>query len=177
MKIYNGKKIILTAIFLFLISHVSLYANSSWNWFTKNPIIILPWIIISTILIEAIFICVINKISIIKYIIITVIVVIIANSISFILPYILLGFIEDIYSGMGLKFFELINIWLDKMPIYIISIGYLILTLILEIPIIYIIISKITTNKKKLLFSIILINITTTLISAIIERILYRGSW
>jgi len=163
--------------FLLIISTISVYANSSWNWFTENPIIILPWIIISTILIEIVFLCIINKIIILKNIIITSIVIIIANFVSFILPYIFLGFMEDVYEGMGLKFFELINIWLDKLPIYIISIGYLIITLIFEMPIIYYYLRHKVQNKNKLLYSIIIINIITTSISAIIERLLYKGSW
>ena len=168
---------ILFFIILLFISTISIYANSSWNWFTKNPITILPWIILSTILIEITFICMLNKINKLKNIIITSIVIIIANLISFILPYIFLGFIEDVYEGMGLGFFELINIWLDKSPVYIISIGYLIITLVLEMPFIYIIISKIASDRKKLLYSVFLANVITTILTTIIERILYRGSW
>jgi len=173
LKIYR----MLSLVFLLLISTTSVYANSSWNWFTKNPITILPWIVMSTILIEITFICVMNKINKLQNIIITSAVVIVANLISFILPYIFLGFMEDVYEGMKLGFFELLNIWLNTMPIYIIGTGYLIITLALEIPFTCIIISRIVSDRKKILYSVILVNIITTILSAIVERILYKGSW
>jgi hypothetical protein len=84
---------------------------------------------------------------------------------------------EDAYEGMELSFFELLNIWLEHSPIYIISGGYLLITLALEVPFICMIISMIVSDGKKLLYSVITVNIITTLLCAIVERIMFRGSW
>jgi DNA integrity scanning protein DisA with diadenylate cyclase activity len=139
--------------------------NSSWVWFTENPITILPLVILFTLLVETIMIIKINKM---KKIIKSILVIVLANLISFLLPYIILGALDDMYY---------LKQTLNKLPIYIINTGYLIITIIIEIPIVYNMLKGNADSKKKLIISTMVVNIVTTLATVIIEHIKYRGSW
>lgn len=65
----------------------------------------------------------------------------------------------------------------NKGPSYIITTKYLILTLIVEIPVVYFFLRKDAANKKQLILVTTIANIITTLLIAIIERIVCKGSW
>lgn len=62
-------------------------------------------------------------------------------------------------------------------PKYIVGFGYLFLTLIAEVPVVYISFKKFITNKKRFLMTIIIVNTVTTIMVAIIERAICKGSW
>ena len=68
-------------------------------------------------------------------------------------------------------------ILLNAGPNYIVGAGFVILTLVLEIPIVYNLLKKHVDNKKKLLWSIIGSNIVTTAMVAVIERMVTNGYW
>jgi len=103
-----------------------------------------------------------------------IIAVTLANLASFLLPYLLEalsmmseGFANDLVSGFVEN--------LDSGPAYIVGFMYLVITLIVEIPIVYAVLNNRTGNRKKLLTTIILVNIATTLLVLMIERILCIG--
>ena len=54
---------------------------------------------------------------------------------------------------------------------------FVILTLVLEIPIVYNLLKKHVDSKKKLLWSIVGSNIVTTAMVAVIERMVTDGYW
>jgi hypothetical protein len=155
-----------------LLNILPVYANSSWYWFAGNPITILPYIIIGTLFVEIFSLIMFNKI---KQKILFAITVIIANFASFLLPYIYMGLNDEMELNYG--FIEMLNYNIDKLPMYIINIGYLIVTLVIEIPIVYAIFNNKVENKRKFICSIAIINIITTIIIAIIEHIIYKGKW
>jgi len=96
-------------------------------------------------------------------------VICLANLVSFLLPYaILLA-----PSAAGYTFEMSVN----NLPIYTVGLGYLFITLLAEVPIIYIGLKNTVENRGKLILSIIAVNVVTTGMVAAIERIVCRGMW
>ena len=144
------------------------YANSSWHWLTKtNPFDILPYVTVATLLIEYFAIKILNQI---RKAIMLFAIVCGANLASFLLPFGLLW----IVSINGLYTFKMS---INNLPTYIIGLGYLFLTLAVEVPILYFCFRNRVSNKKKLMITIIAVNVVTTAMVAIVERIVCPGSW
>ena len=159
-------RVIVITCFVFLIIPQAVFADSSWCWLTDTrPFDILPPVALATIVIEVLAIWLIpNTGKLMK----TAVAVILANAASFLLPYALL-LNDPVYP----KFDDMLNAG----PNYIVGAGFVILTLVLEIPIVYNLLKKHVDNKKKLLWSIIGSNIVTTAMVAVIERIVTDGYW
>lgn len=153
-------------------------ANSSWHWISsKRPLDLLPIVIIITLVIEVVSINYVAKVNSLKRVIP---VVSLANLISFLIPYILLGISPDnvysIYtSEKGL--FYAIDYTVQHSPTFTVSLFYLIITLLVETPIVYLFLREKTPNKKILFIVIISANIITTLITFAVERIFCNGQW
>jgi len=143
------------------------YANTSWHWLTESkPFDILPYVVVLTLMIEFVAIGKLNSINSSMKLFL---VICLANLASFILPY-------SVYllpSATGYTF----QMSISYLPLYIVGFGYLLLTLMAEVPIVYFSFRKNVLNRKKLLISIIAVNATTTLFVAIIERVFIKGSW
>ena len=159
-------RVIVITCFVFLIIPQAVFADSSWCWLTDTrPFDILPPVALATIVIEVLAIWLIpNTGKLMK----TAVAVILANAASFLLPYALL-LNDPVYP----KFDDMLNAG----PNYIVGAGFVILTLVLEIPIVYNLLKKHVDNKKKLLWSIIGSNIVTTAMVAVIERMVTNGYW
>lgn len=141
------------------------YADSSWIWISESrPYDILPFVIVGTLLVEAVGIGLAAKV---KKSLKVFSVVCLGNLISFGAANLLL-LSDEIYT-----FKEK----LDHLPIYITSVLFIVLTLVFEIPVEYALLKKDTAHKKRLLFSIILFNAITTIAVAVVERTLYHGYW
>ncbi len=141
------------------------YANSSWYWISKSrPLDILPIVAAATIIIEVIAV---NKFGKVHKAAKTAFAVIIANLLSFSVPYILRCF-DELYS-----FDQMIN----NTPSYTVTISFLIMTLIVEIPFVFFVLKKDSEDKKYLLLSIAVSNVITTVLTAVVERIICRGTW
>ena len=159
--------LVFVSFFYFLFLRTTAYANSSWHWLTKsNPFDLLPYAVILTLLIEYV---IIQQLNSIKNYFRLFIVICFANMASFLLPYATLL----LPSAVGYTLEKSIY----SLPIYIVGFGYLFLTLIAEIPIVYGCCKNIVTSEKRLLISIILVNTITTAMVAAAERIIYRGMW
>ena len=159
--------IIALIIILSVLFPTTAYANSSWHWLTKTrPFDILPYVVVLTLIIEFIAI---GKLNSIRSTIKLFLVICLANLASFVLPYT----VYLLPSAVGYTF----DMSISHMPLYIVGFGYLLLTLIAEVPIVYISFIKNVLNRKKLIISIITVNATTTLFVAIIERVFIKGSW
>ena len=159
-------RVIVITCFVLLIIPQAVFADSSWCWLTDTrPFDILPPVALATIVIEVLAIWLIpNTGKLMK----TAVAVILANAASFLLPYALL-LNDPVYP----KFDDMLNAG----PNYIVGAGFVILTLVLEIPIVYNLLKKHVDNKKKLLWSIIGSNIVTTAMVAVIERMVTDGYW
>ena len=144
-------------------------ANSSWVWISETrPYDILPFVIIGTLLIETVavnFVCKVGN----WYK--TFFAVLVGNIISFIAPYI--GYSNSLYGQMGYTLSQII----DRGPYYTVGAAFLLLTLIVELPIVYFLLKKGADNKKKLALCIVLANIVTTVLVAVVERTLCYGRW
>ena len=159
-------RIIVLSSLMLLILPQAVFADSSWCWLTDTrPFDILPSVALATIVIAVLAIWLIpNTGKLMK----TAVAVILANAASFLLPYSVLVF-NQVYP----KFEDALNAG----PNYIVGFGFVMLTLLIEIPIVYNLLKKHVDNKKKLLWSIIGSNIVTTAMVAVIERMVTNGYW
>ena len=157
--------IVLSSLMLLVLSQF-VFADSSWCWLTDTrPFDILPPVALATIVIEVLAIWLIPHTGQFMK---PAVAVILANAASFLLPYSVLVF-NQVYP----KFEDALNAG----PNYIVGFGFVMLTLLIEIPIVYNLLKKHVDSKKKLLWSIIGSNIVTTAMVAVIERMVTNGYW
>ena len=144
----------------------TVFADSSWVWLTDTrPFDILPPVALATIVIEVLAIWLIPHTGkLIK----TAVAVTLGNAASFLFPYALM-LADQVYP----KFDDVLNAG----PNYIVGFEYMLLTLFIEIPIVYTILEKHVDSKKKLVWSIVGSNIVTTAMVAVIERMVTDGYW
>ena len=144
-------------------------ANSSWVWISETrPYDILPFVIIGTLLIETVAVNLMGKVGNWYK---TFFAVLVGNIISFIAPYI--GYSNSLYGQMGYTLSQII----DRGPYYTVGTAFLLLTLIIELPVVYFMLKKDADSKKKLVLCIVLANVVTTVLVAIVERTLCYGRW
>lgn len=165
------KAIQATALFLFflLVLPVTVYANSSWVWLTDaRPYHLLPLAILLTLVIE---IGALWNIARVENRWRSVCVVGLANLLSFCAPYLWeLGNAGDMnYSA---------TMALDRMPIYTVGLFYLLLTLIVEVPVVIELLAQDAKAGKKILRRVAIgSNLLTTLLVFGVERVLCYGQW
>ena len=159
-------RVIVITCFVLLIIPQAVFADSSWCWLTDTrPFDIIPPVALATSVIELLAIWLIPHTGKLMK---TAVAVILANAASVLLPYALL-LNDPVYP----KFDDMLNAG----PNYIVGAGFVILTLVLEIPIVYNLLKKHADSKKKLLWSIVGSNIVTTAMVAVIERMVTDGYW
>ena len=162
MKPANLKKLISHGLIGFLAMYPAIiYANSSWHWLTRSPKKVLPIAVFFTLVLETIGIATYNKIKD-------------RGKVLFIVT---LAERSKRHIPTSGTWFWAWRSAFDSGPYYMVLFGYLFLTLLAEIPIVYYYLCKKVDNKKRLLYSIISVNIVTTLIVAVLERLLCRGQW
>lgn len=162
----NMKKILCIIAVLVLCVPQTVYADSSWMWFTKTaPYELLPFVATLTIAIEYFMLLKILKIKKKCRLFGT---VCLANLLSFLLPY------GATFYASG---YESIMNFFAGMDFYTINLGYLLLTLLIECPVVYGVIADEVKNNKKCMGIIALSNIVTTVLVIIIERISCKGKW
>lgn len=164
---------LMTVIFLYIglstLFTLTVNANSSWHWVTTSPKNILPFAVLLTLLIEVLGIVKFNQISNIK---IVFTVVCLANVLSFIAPY-----LERAYRFIPTSGGFSITAAFSKGPYYMVLLGYLILTLVIEIPVVYFFLRKLVQNRKKLIAALVALNVLTTAMVAVTERVICIGQW
>lgn len=145
----------------------AVFANSSWHWVSDyRPWDILPWVAAATIVIEVLAIWLVPKT---KQFVKTAVTVVIANLVSFLLPYVILAagdVVHDTFQGA-----------LNAGPSYIVGVMFLLLTLAAELPIVYDILKPHVEKSKVLLWTIIFSNAATTAMVAIVEQVITDGYW
>lgn len=167
-----SKSNIHTTIMLLMVLCLSfgktVYANSSWIWLTDTqPYELLPVAIILTLFIETILLTMVLKVNI-KRIFRW---VCIGNLSSFVFPYIMMYGVQ--HTQMGYNWIETFS----SGPYYIIGMGYLLLTLVIEIPVIWSGVGKEIVNKRRGIGIIVIANTITTAIVFLMERIICQGKW
>lgn len=158
--------LVVAAIIYIALIPAAAHADSSWCWLTDNrPFDILPPVALATVVIEVLAIWLIPHTGkSIK----TAVAVILANAASFLLPY-AICLNDPVYHD-----FDRV---LDAGPNYIVGIGFLMLTFMIEIPIVYNLLKKHVESRRKLLWTIVGSNIITTVMVAIVERVVTDGYW
>lgn len=142
------------------------WANSSWRWISElRPFDILPFVVAATLLIE---ILAINYIPGLRRLGKVALVVGLANLLSFLLPYGLY-----LNNEMGYTLMQV----LDHLPVYIVGLGYLLLTLAAEVPVVYFALRKNAPRRKVLLGTVVGANVLTTALVALVERLICYGVW
>lgn len=167
--------IVASVALVILIYPQAAYANSSWHWLTSSPMEFLPLAILLTLAIEMASIFLFGKlVSGFGIKLKVAILVILANIFSFVFPYILRAYQLRIFSA---EWQHALYDAFHKGPYYIVLSSYLILTLLIEVPLVYYLMKKHSQRKKQLLIAIISANVVTTFIVAIVERMLFYGQW
>lgn len=159
---------ILMVIFLY---PISAYANSSWHWVTYSPKKILPYAVFFTLIIETLGIAALGKVNEKRR---TFTVVAIANIVSFVFPYIERA---NRFRAVAGGFIYAWDKAFNSGPYYLILFGYFVLTLALEIPVVYFLLKEHSRNRRNLLYAIVLFNLITTAGVFIIERLVSHGQW
>lgn len=144
-------------------------ANSSWVWISETrPLDVLPWVVIVTLLVETLAIIYIAKIRKLPKVLGFVVV---SNLCSFAAPYLF------VYLGCLSEQLYTFSQTLEHTPFYTVGIGYLLMTLIVEVPFVYAALREEAEHKTRLVWVIVGANVLTTLITAITERVFCQGSW
>lgn len=177
MKNLQKYKYISTAIIVLLfimMFPVTVFANSSWGWISETkPLDVFPIIVIITLVIETALINLIPKLKKLSKVFC---IVTTANLLSFATPYLiewLFWKVDGETAGYIYPFWE----QFDTMPFYTTGIVFLIITLIVETPIVYFTLRKNADKQDIFLITTIGTNILTTIIVAIVERTLCYGHW
>ena len=146
------------------------YANSSWIWLTRRqPYELLPLAVLVTFVIETgVILFSLREKKLWK----TLMLVTAANLMSFLLPYLFLYQDQKFING-GREIREM----LDRGPFYIVGAFYLIITLVVEVPLVYAGLKNEMKDKKRGFLTIIASNVVTTVLVCVAERMICRGHW
>lgn len=155
-------------VLMFICATSFSYANSSWHWITETlPFDILPWVVIPTLMIEFVVLCWCIRESYFRIGIF----VIVANLLSFVAPFFIDWLLGD-YQILGYDFER----FLSNTPRYIIGFTYGVLTLAVEVPVLFNAFKK-NDEDRKLLTTIVVVNVVTTALVFAVERIVCIGKW
>ena len=167
MKKYRFLSCSLVSMAMIVLFPTTASANSSWYWISEQrPYDLLPLVMILTLIIE---VCAADQLTGVDRLPKTLFLVLIANALSFSAPYLLnYALSHPVYTFSQM---------LDRVPIFIVGSWYLLLTLAVELPVVYLGLRKDTDNRNKLLLVLMLSNLATTLLVAALERFLCQGSW
>lgn len=170
MKNYKNLSALSMTFLLLFAFPVFASANSSWVWISESrPYDVLPFVALGTIIIEVLAI---NLFGSVKNTGKSLAVVTMGNLLSFLLPYAYINYFTPPYSDV----YNLTEI-IERGPFYTVGAVFLLLTLIIEIPVDYLLLKEDAKNRKKLILAVVLSNIITTVLVALTERLICRGSW
>lgn len=165
----------LCCILLFVVYPLTAYANSSWHWVTASPMKVLPAAVVLTLAIETWGVIIYGKVNEKLRVLI---VVTFANIVSFVMPYVIYAYRIKFYGvGYGAGWDYAWGKAFNSGPSYMVRFGYLLLTLCIEVPIVYLFLKNRCKSKKRLIFILIALNVITTIIVGVMERLLCQGQW
>ena len=168
MKKYNIGSAVLVSLLMAGTLAMTVSANSSWVWISESrPYDLLPAVVAITLAGEVYALyhfAGVRKLGKVFFW------VTVANLLSFLAPY-ALGFLADRAVHPGFQQF------LDSGPHYSVGGMYLALTLLVETPVVLAALHKEAAEDMGLLKVIVLTNVVTTALVALIERVFYEGHW
>ena len=165
----NRRMTALAVLMMICLLPITASANSSWIWLSEaRPYDVLPFVAVITIAIEtAALWYVLGK----KHLVKIAVVVVIANLLSFAAPYL---FWYDENIRMPLKPFPEL---MEYGHYFTVGTIFLIMTLVLEIPVVFLTLRKYAKGKWRFLLTVAGVNVVTTIITAAAERIFCYGQW
>lgn len=166
---YRLSNVMILSISFLILFQGDAYANSSWHWVTVSPLKVLPFAVVVTLLAETFAVIKIGRTEDAKRVFL---VVGCANLFSFLAPY-----IERAYRFIPTSGGFSITAAFNKGPYYMVLAGYLLLTVIVELPVVYLLLRRNAGSKRGLVISILVSNIITTLFVAVCERLICIGQW
>lgn len=148
---------------------VTALANSSWVWISESrPYDVLPIVAVITLVAETYAIAFFGKIESKSTVFLP---VLIGNILSFITPYLFYSQTTPYAGAFSLGYI------LERGPFYTVGTHFLVMTLIAELPVVFLCLRKKAENSKALAIGIVAVNILTTLLTAFAERLLCQGHW
>ncbi len=163
MKRYKGVSAAMIAVWTACALSLTASANSSWHWISSTrPYDLLPIVIAVTLATETFALTRLAKVQPFSKVFC---IVLLANSVSFAVPY--------IGDHTPYTFAQA----LEHVPLYTVGVAYLLVTLLAEIPVVYLALRKHTDRPVRLLWVTFGANVVTTLLTALAERLFCRGTW
>ena len=163
MKRYTGVSAGFIAVWMTCALSLTASANSSWHWISSTrPYDLLPIVIAVTLMVETFAIARLAKVQPFSKVFCM---VLLANSVSFAVPY--------IGNHTPYTFVQA----LEHVPMYTVGAAYLVVTLLAEMPVVYLTLRKHTDRPKRLLWVTLGANAVTTVLTALAERLFCHGSW
>ena len=143
-------------------------ANSSWVWISETrPFDLLPAVIVLTLAIEiAAVLLALKKKNFWKVLFF----VALGNLLSFAAPYV---YSFWTYTSVGFPFQK----YLDNWPSYTVGVVFLVMTLLIELPVVWLGLRKDAKHQGRFALVILLANVVTTGLTALAEHVFCRGSW
>jgi hypothetical protein len=167
MKKYKHITTLVLSIFFISILSATACANSSWHWISDTrPYDVLPFVVVGTLLIET---AAVNYIPKIHKLFKVFCVISLGNLLSYMVPWAFRYFVPYAFG----TFHDSI----EHGPVYNIGLAYLFLTVVVELPVEYFLLKNDSMKKTKLALTIILANVATTSLVAVVERIVCAGEW
>ncbi len=167
----DGRRCIVSGLFAAVLATTArpALANSSWIWFTQaRPWHLLPLAVLLTLGIEAAALLLFVRpekpgLGIAA--------VTVANLLSFAMPYALKWLI---CLGDGLYPFR---DFIEHGPVYTVGTAFLLMTLLVEIPVVCQVMKKHVSDRKRLFLTLLFSNVVTTSVCAAMERLLCPCRW
>ncbi|MBQ7736985.1 MAG: hypothetical protein IJT62_04030 [Oscillospiraceae bacterium] len=159
-----------TDFFVFsLLFSVRAYANSSWHWISETrPYDVLPYVIVMTLFIETFSIVLLCRGSRITKVFCF---VSLANLLSFLAPYVFWYWFG--FRGDGI--YPTYSNFMEHWPVFTVGILYTIMTLAVEVPVVYKALKRDIEKHKRLLWVIVASNLVTTLLTYFCEHYFCYG--
>lgn len=143
----------------------TVFANSIWTKRMDNYSYMehFPYIIIGTLIIEILALLAVTGM---KKPLKVIGAVVLANAASFLIPEMIINVI--MFNGNHFEFFMLFNTY------WVLNVIFIIITIVIELPIIWVILRKDEKNVKALLLTTVAVNIFTTVVTAFIDIQIYN---
>lgn len=147
---------------------LSVSANSSWVWLSETrPLDLLPAVIVLTLAIEITAVLFALKKRNFRKVLL---VVTLANLLSFAAPY-LFNYLRYTMNGFSYR------MYLEHWPSYIVGTVYLAVTLVIELPVVWLSLRKDTDYPGRFALVILLANAVTTGLTVLAEELFCSGRW
>lgn len=147
----------------------SALANSSWVWISETrPLDLLPIVMAATVLIEVTAVLLsLQKRRFWKALFF----VALGNLLSFTAPYVYI-LLASAWEGRY-PFSKYLEHW----PSYTVGVIFLIVTIAIELPVVWFALRKDAKNRRRFAWTIIAVNVLTTGLTALAERLFCSGHW